>query len=150
MAMRRTRGGEHGAAFVEFILVVPFLMMFLYMIIAYGVMFSFRQTMSQAAVEGARSAAVAPANLTYTQRRDRALVAINQAFQGQIGGPLTCGDGRLTCTIPTVPVTCGDSTQCISVTLQYPYRTNPLVAVPQFFGVMLPATLQYTASARID
>jgi len=141
---------ERGAAFVEFILVVPFLMMFLYMIIAYGVMFSFRQTMSQAAVEGARTAAVAPSNLTYAERRDRAIVAINQAFQGQIGGPLTCGDGRLTCTIPTVPVTCGDATQCISVTLQYPYRTNPLVAVPQFFGVSLPATLQYTASARID
>ncbi|HUS21247.1 MAG TPA: TadE/TadG family type IV pilus assembly protein [Aeromicrobium sp.] len=147
--MANRRRSEHGAAFVEFILVVPFLMMFLYMIIAYGVMFSFRQTMSQAAVEGARAAAVAPSNLTYTQRRDRALVAINQSFQGQIGGTLTCG-ATLTCTIPTVPVTCGDATQCISVNVQYPYRTNPRVAVPQFFGVSLPATLSYTASARID
>jgi Flp pilus assembly protein TadG len=134
---------------VEFIIVVPFLMMFLYMIIAYGVMFSFRQTMSQAAVEGARAAAVAPSNLTYAQRRDRALVAINESFQGGIGGTLTCG-GVLTCTIPTVPVTCGNSTQCISVTVQYPYRTNPRVVVPQFFGAALPANLVYTASARIN
>ncbi|MFL6089766.1 MAG: TadE/TadG family type IV pilus assembly protein [Aeromicrobium sp.] len=141
---------ERGAAFVEFVLVVPFLMMFLYMIIAYGVMFSFRQTISQAATEGARAAAIAPSNLTYTQRRDRAITAINEAFQGtQVGGGLTCG-GTLTCTVPSVPVTCGDATQCISVTLQYPYRTSPLVAVPQFFGVMLPATLQYTSSARIN
>jgi Flp pilus assembly protein TadG len=145
---RHTRG-ERGAAFVEFIIVVPFLMMFLYMIIAYGVMFSFRQNLSQAATEGARAAAVAPSNLTYTQRRDRAIVAINESFQGQIGETLTCG-GVLTCTIPTVPVTCGNATQCISVTLAYPYRTNPRVAVPQFFGVALPATLSYTASARIS
>ncbi|HKY59176.1 MAG TPA: TadE/TadG family type IV pilus assembly protein [Aeromicrobium sp.] len=149
MAARQPRG-ERGAAFVEFIIVVPFLMMFLYMIIAYGVMFSFRQTISQAAVEGARAAAVAPSNLTYAQRRDRAIVAINEAFQGQIGGTVACGDGKLTCTIPTVPVTCGDATQCISVTLQYPYRANPRVSVPQFFGASLPENLLYTASARIN
>jgi len=142
---RHTRG-ERGAAFVEFIIVVPFLMMFVYMIIAYGVMFSFRQTLSQAAVEGARAAAVAPSNLTYDQRRDRALVAINEAFQGET---LTCG-GTLTCSIPTVPVTCGSATQCISVTVQYPYRAQPRVAVPQFFGTLLPENLVYTASARIN
>ena len=146
---RESTRNEHGAAFVEFVLVVPFLMMFLYMIIAYGVMFSFRQTMSQAAVEGARSAAVAPSNLTYTQRRDRAIVAINESFQGGIGGSLTCG-GTLTCTIPTVPVTCGDAKQCISVSVQYPYRANPRVVVPQFFGAALPQTLVYMASARIN
>jgi Flp pilus assembly protein TadG len=146
VAPRHTRG-ERGAAFVEFIIVVPFLMMFLYMIIAYGVMFSFRQTMSQAAAEGARAAAIAPSNLTYAARRDRAITAINQAFQGETG--VACG-GLLTCTIPTVPVTCANSTQCISVTLAYPYRTNPRVAVPQFFGVSLPQTLSYTASARIN
>ena len=140
---------ERGAAFVEFIIVVPFLMMFLYMIIAYGVMFSFRQTLSQAATEGARAAAVAPSNLTYTQRRDRAIVAINESFQGGIGGTLTCG-GILTCTIPTVPVTCGDANKCISVTVRYPYRANPRVVVPQFFGAALPENLEYTASARVS
>lgn len=148
MASRHTPN-ERGAAFVEFIIVVPFLMMFLYMIIAYGVMFSFRQTLSQAAVEGARAAAVAPSNLTYTQRRDRAIVAINEAFQGQIGGTLTCGT-VLVCTIPTVPVTCGSAAQCISVSVQYPYRANPRVSVPQFFGATLPENLVYTASARIN
>jgi Flp pilus assembly protein TadG len=149
VAARHIRG-ERGAAFVEFVIVVPFLMMFLYMIIAYGVMFSFRQTLSQAAVEGARAAAVAPSNLTYSQRRDRALVAIDESFQGGICGTLTCAGGTLICSIPTVPVTCGDATKCISVTVRYPYRANPRVVVPQFFSTALPEYLEYTASARIN
>lgn len=147
--MQRHTRRERGAAFVEFVLVVPFFMGFIFLIIHFGVMLSFRQTMSQAASEGARAAAVAPSNLSYTARRDRAIVAINEAFQGSIGGPVSCGV-VLTCTIPAVPVTCGDANKCISVSLKYAYRANPRVAVPQIFNVMLPEFLNYTASARID
>lgn len=145
----RRRRGEHGAVFVEFVLVVPFLLGIVFLLISFGVMLSFRQTLSQAAGEGARAAAVAPANLTYSQRRDRAIVAINESFQGQSGAPVVCG-GTLTCTIPNVPTTCGDASKCISVTIAYAYRTHPRVAVPQFFGQVLPANLTYTASARIN
>ena len=148
MATKRLRQ-ERGAVFVEFVLVVPFFLMVIFLIISFGVMLSFRQTMSQAAAEGARTAAVAPSNLTYTARRDRAIVAINEAFQGQIGGAVTCG-ATLVCTIPAVPVTCGDAKKCISVNVTYAYRANPRVATPPFFGVALPETLTYTASARID
>lgn len=140
---------ERGAAFVEFVLVVPFFMALLFGLISYGVMLSFRQTMSQAAVEGARTAAVAPSNLTFAQRRDRGIAAINEAFVGGIGGPLTCGTGGLTCDVPAVPVTCGDANHCISVKLTYAYRDNPRVVVPGL-SLTLPATLTYTASARID
>lgn len=140
---------ERGASFVEFVLIVPFFLMLVFGIISFGVMLSFRQTMSQAATEGARAAAVAPSNLTYSQRRDRAISAINESFQGQIGGTLTCG-AILTCTIPNVPVTCGDSNQCISITLSYPYRDHPRVEVSQFFGFTLPQTVSYSSSARIN
>jgi hypothetical protein len=111
-------------------------------------MFSFRQTLSQAATEGARAAAVAPANLNFAARRDRAIAAINQAFQGELGDAVSCGTA-LTCTIPTVPTSCADSGQCISVTLSYAYADNPRIPVPQFFGFALPDELTYTASARI-
>lgn len=148
MANRRRRS-ERGAAFVEFVLVVPFLLGVIFLIVSFGVMLSFRQTLSQAAAEGARAAAVAPANLDYAARRDRAFEAINEAFLGQPGPVVACGT-TLTCTIPETPATCGDANKCISVRLQYGYRAKPRVAVPQVFGVLLPATLTYTASARIS
>ena len=148
MARRRVQQ-ERGAAFVEFVLVVPFFLMMIFLIVSFGVMLSFRQTMSQAATEGARAAAVAPSNLTYTQRRDRAIVAINEAFQGQIGGAVSCG-ATLVCTIPSVPVTCGDVKKCISVNVTYAYRANPRVATPPFFGWAMPLSLSFTSSSRID
>jgi Flp pilus assembly protein TadG len=147
MTKKRVRQ-ERGAVFVEFVLVVPFFLMMIFLIISLGVMLSFRQTMSQAAAEGARAAAVAPSNSTFAERQEEAIDAIEEAFAGQVGGALTCGT-KLVCTIPTVPVTCGDANECISVKLTYAYRQNPRVAVP-LFGILLPQSLAYTASARID
>ena len=126
MGTRRRTRTERGAAFIEFILVVPFFLFLIFSLISYGAMFSFRQTLSQAATEGARAAAVAPANLNFAARRDRAIAAINQAFQGELGDAVSCGT-ELTCTIPTVPTSCADSGQCISVTLTYAYADTAKV-----------------------
>jgi hypothetical protein len=147
--MRCRRRDENGAVLVEFVLVLPIFMFVIFSMISIGVMFSFRQTLSQAAAEGARAAAVAPANLTFAQRRDRAIVAVNEAFDGGSGDLVACGSGGLTCTIPAVPTTCGDSAQCISVTLTHAYAANPRIELPQLFGFVLPDELTYTASARI-
>jgi Flp pilus assembly protein TadG len=145
----RSRRGEDGAALVEFVLVVPIFLFIIFAMISIGVMFSFRQTLSQAATEGARAAAVAPANLTFAQRRDRAITAVNEAFDGEAGDSVACGTGGLTCTIPAVPTSCGSSDLCISVTLVYAYADNPRIDLPQLFGFVLPDELTYTASARI-
>lgn len=146
---RRAVRNERGAVFVEFVLVIPFFLFLIFSMIAFGSMFSFRQTLSQAATEGARAAAIAPSNKTFTERRSRAIDAVNQAFQGELGVPVSCGSGGLTCTVPTVPTSCGNSAQCITVTLTYAYATHPRIPVPQFFGFVLPADLNYTASARV-
>jgi hypothetical protein len=148
MRSRRTRD-ENGAVLVEFVLVLPIFLFLIFAMISIGVMFSFRQTLSQAAADGARAAAVAPANLTFTQRRDRAIGAVNEAFDGEAGGPVSCGVGGLTCAVPAVPTSCGDADQCISVTLTYAYAANPRIELPQLFGFVLPDDLTYTASARV-
>jgi Flp pilus assembly protein TadG len=150
MRIRRQKRPETGAAFAEFVLVLPFFLFLTFAMVSYGAMFSFRQTLSQAATEGARAAAVAPANLNFTDRSARAIAAVNQAFQGEPAGSLTCGSGGLTCTIPAVPTTCGTATECISVTVSYAYAAHPRIPVPQFFSFALPTTLRYTASARIS
>ena len=56
MRGRRARQ-ERGAVFAEFVIVLPFFLLLIFGMISYGTMFSFRQTLSQAATEGARAAA---------------------------------------------------------------------------------------------
>ena len=146
---RRTARSESGAAFVEFVLVLPFFLFLIFAMVSYGGMFSFRQTLSQAATEGARAAVIAPAYSTFAQRSSRAITAVNEAFQGEVGDSVSCGTGGLTCTIPAVPTSCGDAAQCISVKVTYAYAAHPRLSVPQFFSFALPETLTYTASARI-
>lgn len=149
MESRRHVRGETGSAFVEFVVVLPVFLFVITAMVGYGAMFSFRQTLSQAATDGARAAAVAPAHLTFAQRRDRATAAVNEALAGLPGPAVSCGAGGLTCTIPTVPTSCGSSAECISVALEYAYAAHPRIQLPQLFGFVLPAQLTYTASARV-
>jgi Flp pilus assembly protein TadG len=135
---------------VEFAIVLPIFLFVIFAMVNYAAMLSFRQTLSQAAAEGARAAAVAPFNTSTAQRYVRAKAAVNEAFQGQNA---SCGDGWLTCT-PQPSASCTAGAECISVTLTYAYnsavnarRIGP--PVPRVFGFSLPAQISYTASARV-
>ncbi len=139
---RRER--ERGAAAVEFALVVPLLLLLVFGIISYGYMLSFRQAMSQGAAEGARSAAVwasAYAASQDTQRKSAATTSVDEALKSY---GVTCASGA-TCT--TAIAACGTA-KCVTVTVSYPYGTNPLT--PKIPLVPLPASLSYTASARVS
>lgn len=152
--MLRRRRSDDGAAAVEFALVVPLLLLLVFAIISYGVMLSFRQTLSQATTEGARAGAVA---LLDADRTGNAQDAVNDAL-GPSG--VEC-DGttlkRGTTTVGTCSIGAAQDCQngaagqmCLEVTLAYNYRDNALV--PSFFGidVFLPKTLTYTADARVS
>lgn len=149
MGGRDMRRDESGAAFAEFVIILPFFLFLIFAMVSYGGLFSFRQTLSQAATEGARAAVIAPANSTFAVRSSRAITAVNEAFQGEIGAGVSCGTGGLTCTIPTTPTSCGNSAECISVTLTYAYATHPRFPVPVFLNFTVPNQVTYTASARI-
>ena len=83
----RRRRSESGAAAVEFALVLPLLMLLLFGIISYGVMLSFRQSLSQAAAEGARAAAV---TFVVGQKQSEAYSSVNQALDS-FGVICDCG-----------------------------------------------------------
>jgi Flp pilus assembly protein TadG len=138
---------ERGAVTVEFVLVLPFFLFLIFEVINYGMMLSFRQTLSQAAAEGARAAAVAPPHLDGLSRIPIAKAAVGEAFQGQIGQAVSCDGGGLTCVVvATNPCT---TPPCrISVELRYNYRSSSRDVMPHIFGNPLPATLTYTASSR--
>lgn len=154
---RRPRNRERGAAAVEFALVAPLVLFLLFAIIGYGYMLSFRQAISQAAAEGARAAAVAPAALSDDEVKARARTAINDALGSY---DVTCTSAGLllkgsaaagTCAV-SAPQTCTTSTigaKCIKVTLDYTYKDDSLLPAPGL-GVLLPEHLNYSSEVQVS
>lgn len=141
--VRDRRRDQRGAAAVEFALVLPILLLLVFGIIAYGYMLSFRQSMSQAAAEGARAAAV---NVNAGARETEAIAAVNEAL-GAYG--VSCSDAGMTCTYRLVKGTADCATECAEIQLSYDYDAEPLIPVP-LVGFAMPDTLSYGASARVS
>lgn len=155
-ALGRTRQrSEHGAAAVEFALVVPFLCLILFGIISYGYMLSFRQSLSQGAAEGARAAAVAPSTYTTAQKTTAAINAVNQAL-GSYG--VSCSGTSMkrngvttgTCAIAIAACTNNGSKQCVTVSLDYLYKDHSPIPTFPGLGVTLPSHLGYAAVAEVS
>lgn len=149
---RLWRRSERGAAAVEFALVVPLLLLLVFGIISYGVMLTVRQSVSQAAAEGARAAAV---TLIEAKRTTEANKAINSALSAN---NVTCDGSTLkrggktvgTCTVSPAAFCSGTTgPKCVTVKVDYAYRGNPVV--PSFgVGILLPESLSYSATARVS
>jgi len=154
---RRTGGREErGAAALEFGLVLPFLVVLVFGIIAFGYMLSFRQAISQAAAEGGRAAAVKPAGTPLGERETAARDAINDALDsygvvcGSAGGLTHAGGATGTCTITIGPCSSGPAgAECAKVSLSYPYSDNSLI--PGLgINAILPDNLDYTTEVRVS
>jgi Flp pilus assembly protein TadG len=124
-------------------IIIPF-SLFLFGIITFGLVMSFKQNMVQAASEGARAGAVAANS---TDAVNDATLAVKDAVQG-FGK--TCGVSGLTCVTPTVtscPTLTGKS--CITVTVQYDYKHYPFIGVP-LVGQFIPNTISATSSSVVN
>jgi Flp pilus assembly protein TadG len=144
--MKRRRD-QSGAAAVEAALVLCFIVVPLtFAMISYAFMFSFRQSLSQAAAEGVRAAALAPAGTSHAAAETVATTAINDALNGLSGG-VSCGVNNLACTFTWS--TCGTAT-CVAVDVSYPYRDHPLLPSFPGFDHLLPANLAYDATAQVN
>jgi len=153
--MARVRRGERGAAALEFALIVPILCLLLFGIIAYGMMLSFRQNLSQAAAEGARAAAVAPKNPPDASYAPAAQAAT--AIANALGSAYSCAGGRLVkggtdvgaCTI-TPSSACSAAAATVpctyTVTLAYNYKDHPAIPNPPL--VPIPGVITYVSSAQ--
>ncbi|WP_408896131.1 TadE/TadG family type IV pilus assembly protein [Nocardioides sp. R1-1] len=128
---------ERGAAAVEFALILPVLMVIVVGIINYGDMLSVRQSVSQAAAEGARAAAVSGGDAATKKSAADKAVAAALAAQGQ-----SCTSACTT----TIDKCVGDeSNDCATVTVVISYS-----GVIPGFGLVLPDRLKYTAVARVS
>lgn len=149
-AARRCKD-ERGAAIVEFALLIPIILLFLFGIITFGLILSFKQGITQAAAEGARAAAV----VAYTQAKT---AAVDATRSGVSGFGKTCNQDALTCDVQIVK--CADTTQvvaaptgfgeCVRVEVSYDYKAKPLIAPLPFISAALPETLASTSIARVS
>lgn len=131
------RRDVRGAAAVEFALILPILMIIVVGIINYGDMLSVRQSVSQAAAEGARAAAVTTGS--DTDKTTAAMNAVNGALSAQ---GKSCGSG---CSVALAPCVGETTKQCATVTVEIPYD-----GIIPGFGLVLPSKLKYTAVARVS
>jgi len=154
---RSRRCSDDGAAAVEFALVVPLLVLVLFGIISYGVMLSFRQSLSQAAAEGARAAAV---TFLEDDKKDEAVLAVTGALDSfdvsctEGGDLIRDGEGDVGACDISEPKACvpaaGEGVQCVIVTLTYDYKNSSIVPTFPGVGIILPDTLTYEAQARVS
>lgn len=152
-ARRRIESGRHerGAAAVEFALVVMPLLVLVWGLISYGVMFSYRQALSQAAGEGARAAVAAPSASVWSASSTALGNALGQYHQ-------VCGSSSgvqsasfLTCTVSSPTACVGDASHnCVTVTLTYPYRSHSLIPTFPGLGITLPSTLTFTSTVEVS
>ena len=155
----RSRRADDGAAAVEFALVVPLLLLLVFGIISYGFMLSFRQTLSQAATEGARAAAV---TLISSSKQTAGYQAVDEALD-PVGvdcskGVLTRNNNSAGTCVVSAPTDCANvvvvsgtpTPQCVTVTLIYDYKNNSLVPSFPGVGVVVPDSLRYVATARVS
>ena len=134
---------QRGAAIVEFSIVVVLLLVLLFGIITFGIILSFKQSLTQAAAEGARAGAMGTAT-TASGLAAAALIKPVGAF-GK-----TCGAGGLTCTYPVASCGGTSTAKCITVTVRYDYKNNPLVPKIPGLGLAFPDTLTSVSVTQIN
>jgi len=140
---------ERGAAAVEFALVIIPLMVLVWGIICYGVMFSYRQALSQAAGEGARAAVAAP-TASISSAATAAISNALSSYHQTCGTTLVCSVSSPTSgTLPN-GATCPSGHTCVQVTVTFPYRSNPLIPNVPGLGIVVPENLTFTQTVEVS
>jgi len=109
---------RRGMAMVEFVIILPILMMLVFAIIEFGVLFGRWQTLSNAAREGARTAVVFRANCVAATVEAEVRQRVKD-YAAPLGITLTDGD-------ISVAGVCGASNTSSTVSVTLPYTFNVL------------------------
>lgn len=151
---------QRGIYALEYALVFPLVFVVLYAILSYGILFTIRLGMQNAAEEGARAAlryqTVVPA-ICATQLACRKLAAKKVAESGvtswlsaaTVDAKLCLVDGDDSCTSSGAIPGCGSTlaARCqMIVTVNYDYEAHPLAPSLPGFGFLMPSKIQGRAS----
>lgn len=140
---------QRGTVLVEFSLVVVLFFTLVYGLVAYGLMLSLKQSVTNAANEGARAAIGADLVASYDSAEDGLewLGAKCCRRPSEVTGePLTIEPTRSFCSpVATNP---GDP-ECITVAIAYDYKASPLLPPLPGFGLVFPDTIQSTGVIQL-
>lgn len=147
VAARRRLHGQRGAALLEFALVFGLFVFVLYALIAFGMVLALKQSMTNAASDGARAAvgAVPASGETLEAAQVRVARAKVDGALGWLGS-----NRQPNVDIPD-PTYCTGSSgpKCITVTLTYPYKDKPLVPPAPGLGVFVPDSIKTAAVVQV-
>lgn len=150
----RRRRSSRGAAAVEAALVLTFVVFpVVFGILSYGYLLTFRQSLSQAATEAARAAAVKTVSGPLAQRQADQIAAAQGAVGAAVGtfnSSMSCGQAHLVCNVTFQSCPDVSPAGCVRVEVSYPYRDNPLLPPVPGLGFTLPQTLSYSAVAGVN
>ena len=155
---RRPRRNQSGAAAVEFVLVVIPLVFILYGLIAFGMMLALKQSVTNAAAEGARSV-VGVVDDPSTPGVDERVLRAQQTVANRLdwlGSKYQSSDLTVawwdSTTSSCVNVAAGaspPSPPTICVKISYPYSSRPLVPLAPGLGLVTPSTLGSEARVQV-
>ena len=153
-AADRERRAESGATAVEAALVLTFVVLpIVFGILSYGYMLTFRQSLSQAATEAARAAAIKAVSGTTAERQAAQTLAATSAVDEAVSafnGSMKCGQAHLDCAVTFVPCPDVSATGCVKVAVSYPYRDHSLLPSVPGLGFTLPSSVGYAAVAGVS
>ncbi len=133
---------------MEFAFVSLLLMFLIYGIAAFGILLSTKNSLTHAAAEGARSAlSVSDLHVATAAARRidqvKTTIAKDLAWMGSNYNASYVNAAIANCS--TI-----DTTQCVTVTITYPWSTKPLIPPAPGMGLVTPNNLTATAVVRIS
>lgn len=149
--MGHRRSDQRGAVLVEFSLVVVLLFALLYALIAYGLMLALKQSVTNAAAEGARAAIGSDLQGSYAASTDSLdwlgskCCRSDGSFSPQVAGaPLVINPRTASCSAadPGGP-------QCVTVAISYDYAGSPLLPPLPGLGLLFPDTIASTGVIQL-
>ncbi len=151
--MGQRRSDQRGAVLVEFSLVVVLLFFLLYALVAYGLMLALKQSVTNAASEGARAAIGADLQASYDASRDSLewlgskCCRSDGSFSPQVAGaPLAINPQRAYCS--STATSPGDP-ECVTVSVSYDYAGSPLLPPLPGWGFAFPDTIHTSGVVQL-
>lgn len=136
---------------VEFSLVFGLFALIIYALVTFGMMLAAKNSITHAAAEGARAAIGVPdlpAATLNARRVDEAEATVADSLSW-FGAKYQPSD-----TVATVgrcdPANPADLTECITVTITYPYEDRPLVPPAPGIGLMTPESFTSSAVVKLS
>ncbi|HEX2700844.1 MAG TPA: TadE/TadG family type IV pilus assembly protein [Acidimicrobiales bacterium] len=146
----RSGPDQRGSVLVEFAFVFVLFMLVIYALISFGMILAAKSSITHAAAEGARAAVGAvddPLTIGVDERVERAKSRVAQSLSW-FGAKYQPGDTTATVARcePANPLNLSD---CITVTVTYPYQSRPIVPPAPGLGLVTPNSFKSTAVVEL-